>query len=452
MENVLVRTCILCTDLPARSRLYRLAPMGVGTPMVECLTSYVNRLAWMYRVNPRLLVAQEIIPNLGGSFRLPLRQLGPFALFAAMSINGIGEIPVDWSATLERLTMLFDLRYLNIHLWASELPTRGLMRETPAWCSMCYQDWRNVDLPIYQPLVWMLQVVTICLKHRQRLEVQCPNCQRRQAIIGSSVLPGGHCTQCRVWLGTPSSAVADNEIDDNTFEWQKWVIDNIEDLRLASTTTGLLQWGNLRASLNVCRKIIGGGKNLSRITNIPKITLQRWIAGKIMPSFESLLKLCYALYLSPLQLITCSSWALEEAMRVKRDFRPPRSRRPAPLPKKQEHTLEFIQAVLDGREAPQSARQIERQLDLGENTLEYHYPLEKSLVITQYRAYRAEQARRRLDQIRSEVRTATFSLHAQGVFPSQGRVSAMLSNPNWMRVPEAQAAWHAARYELGLEE
>ncbi len=282
-------------DIPPRSRLYPLAPLGAGSPFIESLTSYINRLAWTYRINPRLLVAQEIIPNLGGSFRFPLRQLGPFSLFAAMSLNGIGEIPVDWSATLERLTTRSDLRFLNVHLWASELPARGLMRETPAWCSMCYQEWRNFDLPIYQPLVWMLQVVTVCLKHRQRLEVQCPNCQKRQAIIASSVLPGGHCSQCRVWLGTPSSVVAGDEIDQETFSWQEWIMNIIEELRGAGTTSGLLPWGNLRYGLSVSRKALKGAQKLSHITDIPKITLQSWITGKVMPSFVSLLKFCYVL-------------------------------------------------------------------------------------------------------------------------------------------------------------
>src|SRR5437764_382700 len=48
-------------DEPPRSRLYSLVPEGIGTPLIESLTSYINRLAWSYRVSPRILVAQEII-------------------------------------------------------------------------------------------------------------------------------------------------------------------------------------------------------------------------------------------------------------------------------------------------------------------------------------------------------------------------------------------------------
>src|SRR6266851_10356478 len=54
----------LADEMPPRSKLYCLAPLGSRTAEVESLTSYIIRLAWAYRVNPRLLVAQEILPEL----------------------------------------------------------------------------------------------------------------------------------------------------------------------------------------------------------------------------------------------------------------------------------------------------------------------------------------------------------------------------------------------------
>lgn len=425
--------------MPPRSRLYPLAPIEAGTPFIESLTSYINRLARAYRINPRQLVAQEIIPSLGGSYRLSLRQLGPFVRFEAMNINGTGNVAIDWTTTLERLTLRSDLLYLNIRLWASELPMRGLMRATPAWCPQCYQEWLKDYLPVYQPLLWMLQVVTICQKH--------------QTVIASSTLPIDHCTRCGTWLGTPSSVVADSEIDQDTIDWQKWVMGIIEELREASTTSGLLPWGDLRYGLAACRKILGGSKQLCQLVDVPDISLTRWITGKVMPSLENLLKLCYVLDLSPLQLMTNSSSTLEEALMAKSASRLPRPRIPTHLPQEQEeaNNLEFIQAVLEGREAPHSVRQIERRFGLGKCILRSRYPHESPLVTAQYRAYRNEQARKRMEKINDEVRTATFSLHAQGIFPSQVRVSSMLTDPNWMIMPETRAALHAARHELGQE-
>jgi hypothetical protein len=106
---------------------------------------------------------------------------------------------------------------------------------------------------------------------------------------------------------------------------------------------------------------------------------------------------CAMYWISPLQLMTNFSLILEEGMKAKRAYRLPRPRRPAPAPKKQDHTLEFIQAVLDGREASHSMRQIGRRFGHSSNYISYHYPQEAALVATQYRAYRTEQARQRLE-------------------------------------------------------
>jgi hypothetical protein len=101
---------------------------------------------------------------------------------------------------------------------------------------------------------------------------------------------------------------------------------------------------------------------------------------------------------------------------------------------------------------PASIRWIERHLGLGHHTLIYHYPKETKLVVALYRAHLAERSRQRKEQIDREVTTATLTLDAQGIFPSELRVSKMLSNPNWMRSAEGLTAWHAARRKLGLEE
>ncbi len=50
--------------LPPRSRLYRLEPIGIGTPYVESLTSYIVRLAEEHHISLKLLVVQEVLPFL----------------------------------------------------------------------------------------------------------------------------------------------------------------------------------------------------------------------------------------------------------------------------------------------------------------------------------------------------------------------------------------------------
>jgi hypothetical protein len=195
-----------------------------------------------------------------------------------------------------------------------------------------------------------------------------------------------------------------------------------------------------------------GAQKLSDITAIHKNTLEGWISGKINPSFISLLKFCYTLGLSPLLLLTGSSATLLEALQTKRTYHLPPPSRSVPLPKKDDDILEFIHAVLEGREAPHTMSQVVERFGRSSYYINFHYPQDASLLVAHYRAYRSEQARKRLERITAEVRTATFSLHSQGIFPNQQRVSSMLTDPNWMILSEARAAWHGARRELSLEE
>src|SRR2546429_8768443 len=104
MECEIIEMDSPASAVPSRSRLYSLAPLGAGTPLVESLTSYVNRLAWTYRINPRMFVAQEIFPNLSRSHHTPTSPglLGNFCQEDVKTINGAGEAAADWSHTLER--------------------------------------------------------------------------------------------------------------------------------------------------------------------------------------------------------------------------------------------------------------------------------------------------------------------------------------------------------------
>jgi hypothetical protein len=262
---------------PPRSRLYSFGPEGIGTPLIECLTSYINRLAWSYRVSPRILVAQEILPQLDRSYHFLLSSslLGAYCRSEAMGINGTGGTTLDWLSAITRLTKRENLRDLTLSSWTRSMPFRGGLRTNPAWCSACYHEWRKEELPVYQPLLWMLQVVTVCLRHKLRLEQQCLHCQGNQSVIPASIQPGC-CTQCMNWLGLSSDAEAENEVDVETLDWQEWVVNTIGELRQASTTSGNLHWEQLANGLVLCSEIVGSSKQLASLVGISKQLLSSW--------------------------------------------------------------------------------------------------------------------------------------------------------------------------------
>lgn len=151
--------------VPPRSRLYGLVPCGEGL-WSESLTSYLNRLGWRHAVSPRWLVAQEVVPHLSSDHFLT--QLGTFCQQRAMSINGNGPLALEWAALLERVTSRSDLHWLTLHGWIGDLSDHRHLRVTPAWCPLCYSEWRAQGSPIYQLQLWMFRVIMHCPRHHRQ--------------------------------------------------------------------------------------------------------------------------------------------------------------------------------------------------------------------------------------------------------------------------------------------
>ncbi len=402
-------------EMPPRSKLYSLAPLGMGTVEVESLTSYIQRLAWAYRVSSWVLVVQEVLPLYNG--------------------------PYDLGSSPQRLGGFGRTR---------GLPNWGFLRTAPVWCPACYQQWQEQEQPVYQPLLWALQAVTVCLHHRQPLVEQCPFCQKKQSAIGARTVPG-HCTQCGRWLGRQPTT--EGGVDDEEFTWQQWVTSAIEELSFASMAFGSLPWDSLAVGIDACVKAVGGTRQLGRIAGVPNVLFSNWRNRQRLPSLNYLLQVGYALDLSPLQLMTVEPERLVQILRMEWMHRhPPRIGRPAEASKGDLSTIRaFLQIVLDGKAGPLPLRHVAHQLGVGEKFLAGRFPQECSQITAQYLEYRAERAKQRVMQECAEVRQAVLTLDKQGVAISRSQVAALLSNPNILRRPEGKATWQAICRERGLE-
>lgn len=192
-------------ELPPRSRLCHLAPIGVRTPEVENLTSFMMRLAAAHCVETGDLIRQEIVPRLNCSDRLKSEN-GPlaFAFYPiryTQTVNGVGPGVARWVGVLESLACQSELQLLTVFPWRNLLTRQLLMRKTRAWCPDCYADSKDQHEPIYEKLIWTLIPVSACMKHQSLLEETCPFCGRSSPWLKFRSRPG-HCFQCDRWLGS----------------------------------------------------------------------------------------------------------------------------------------------------------------------------------------------------------------------------------------------------------
>ena len=106
--------------IPERSRFYPLAPIGVGTPYVESLTSYMSRLTAAHSVTFGSFYEYLIVPTLNKNFLTSRSKLGPASTLLGSlrkqinGINGIGKMAREWVELLETLTLRNDLRFLSL--------------------------------------------------------------------------------------------------------------------------------------------------------------------------------------------------------------------------------------------------------------------------------------------------------------------------------------------------
>lgn len=444
--------------LPPRSRLYGMAPCGEGL-WSESLTSYLNRLAWKHGVSPRWLVAQEMAPHLSNGHRPTA--LGTFCQQRAMSINENGSLALEWSALLERLTGRTDLSLLTLHGWIGDLSDHGHLRVTPAWCPCCYHEWREQGSSVYQPQLWMFQVITHCPLHHRPLENRCPQCHKTQSIIAADKSRLGECTHCAVWLGTEKGTQSDQGSSEDD-RWQAWVISRFEEMRLTSLSSSFLRWERFFTNLTTCLKEQRGYLKFAQLTGFNRSLFYRWpgwpnkprprtFSHSYVPSLETILECCYACNITPLQVMTNELASLTDLLQAKTVEQPVRPRRPASDRVDRGKCLELINAILEGREEPLTLRQVGKRLGHTDRALLTHFPQECALIVERAQEHRKQRQEQRVEEVREQVRQTMITLHAQGIFPSHRRLRMTLP-PGVMRMPEANVVWHAVLRELGLKQ
>ncbi|PRT21561.1 TniQ family protein [Bacillus wiedmannii] len=214
-------------DYPRRSIYQNLRPYGLGTGFVESLTSYVGRLAYKHNVKPRFIIEDVINSQVrkdGGGKRT-------YSHRCNTSLNGIYFFIKWFVQGLEYMTCNKNLKPLTMLNFEYILHSKGIFKETRAWCPDCYNEMFNAYGEVYDPLIWFFEQVNFCPKHNRELLTRCPyiDCQSIQKTFNrySNV----HCQKCNRWLGASDATHAKFQVLQK--EWQSWINQNISDLLIA---------------------------------------------------------------------------------------------------------------------------------------------------------------------------------------------------------------------------
>jgi hypothetical protein len=305
--------------------LFHLEPVGIGTPETESLTSYATRLAAAHGVRVRELVVHELLPFLGRAHLADGRSANSLTAFwrnETRALNGTRTLARQFVEALETRTGRQNLRFLTLLTWTQVLPVIQLQRRARAWCPSCYQEQQDSGHPVYDPLLWTLAPVTVCVRHRRRLHLVCPfpDCRRPSPWLSSQSRPG-RCARCGRWLGdsantgewrdqpapaVPSPPGAHAAQDLHDFEAHAWMVGAVGDLiavapdlaeppRKERVTHALLH--------SVAQRTSGNRSAWARQLGLSMEATYNWCQGQTRPSLWLLLEVCSLLGTTPLRLL-----------------------------------------------------------------------------------------------------------------------------------------------------
>lgn len=454
---------IASPDIPARSRLFYLEPMGLGTGYVESLTSYTTRLAEAHSLSPSTLLGKELSPIMHKSYwirggaRSGTRGSALSDSFHThtKAINGTGIIAIDWVDVLERLTLYKGLQCLTMLPWSTVLSQRHLVRSRRAWCSLCYEEWHGNGSIIYEPLLWTLRSVKICLQHKQLLADQCLHCESHLPWL-SRRSRAGYCSKCGEWLGANvESASTERAFTETELAWQIWVVKNLEELIIAISSIPPPPRARITKAITTCINQIADGvmNRFASLIGKRKTTVWGWKHGKTNIPIGDLLRICYCAGISVVNFIKAEFILSKQAVgtpQIQNLILNELNARRSPRPLDKDRLCLILTMILNSEWPPPSMQEVSKRLDYDKRVLYKHFSTLCRAISSRFRKYQKEQYEKMREQYRKEIRQAALKLHSCGIYPSEQRVSEMLKNPNSVHIDIAGAELRMVRYELGL--
>lgn len=265
----------------------------------------------MHCVTPRNLIVREIFPAQSQRGRGSILVYDQFWAGQALTLNSLTPVTKQWVEVLQTFTLCDTLRFLTMLTWSDVIGVLKLVRRNRAWCPSCYEEWRQNHSIVYEPLLWTLVSVTTCLKHRQPLVTVCPQCRKSLPFLTQVTRPG-YCSHCGVWLGNAFLPQTLETPSNNREELkhQRWAVEVVGELLAGSPRLSEPPRKEQIATMtSLCIEQYAKG-NISALARLVKLSgkaLWAYIRGTDVPYFASLLRLCSALSITPLEFLTAKA-------------------------------------------------------------------------------------------------------------------------------------------------
>lgn len=445
---------LLKLDRPASSeasRLFRLSPKGIGTPLPEANSNYLARLSQAHSILLSTLLAFEILPAMGLHNLSVSLQRGGSRIFSRPTLfNGMNTFAEKLIVALQLLTQNSDLKYLTLLPLKELIDCKGAFRTHRAWCMECLHAYRAQKTTAYEALPWALNLLKVCPAHHIPLSTNCPHCGSALPVVTRQMQPG-HCSHCGKWL-FKGSAVTPKAAKLSDFE--RWTVDNLSSLFTEiPDLTSILSASAFATEVrkHIESRYSGNASAFARESALPKATVTRWRTGTYRPSMQNLVAISFVTGTPLVELITQGlAGRTPDSMRKCETLSifSPSCRFKSLNLKKTKRALRHI--LRNQSVPPPTMTEVAKRLGHTKTTLYKHFPVLCRAISAKASKNIAHRKKNRLEQQNLFVEKIAEQLCLDGFYPSYDAVEKASGKKSFLRNCETHTAWLNATNSLGF--
>ncbi|MBH0359680.1 TniQ family protein [Bacillus toyonensis] len=266
------------------SSLYSIEPIGIGTPYVESLISYIARLAYEHSILPGMIIKHILAEMLQKDYLKERYQRGLISCHTA-KFCGINSISMDIVQALEKITMRSDMIFLTLNPLKNLFNGRNVIGGRRKWCPCCLNEWKSRGEIIYEPLLWKIDSITYCPSHQCILPDECFKCKKKLQVFNSK-MQNGFCSHCWSWLGNENGEIVSIDVSsrvvvDNYFELLEKMQD---DETIFNREKGIYILNQIKDTLNF------NNIEMAKLFNVNPKIFGGWLKGKGHPNIDKYLE------------------------------------------------------------------------------------------------------------------------------------------------------------------
>lgn len=234
-------------SIPPRSYVYSPKPFEIRNEWVESFANYVTRLMKSHLLSPDDFIGALAMNDECAATLLSNRKLDGWRNW----VNGQGRRSRALLNAVSLATKRNDLNLLTCLPFESILQIH--CRGSVAYCPACYEEWRLAGKPLYEPLIWAINAVTMCPRHQLPLLHSCLHCGHKVWPLTMGFC-SGFCSNCQNWLGRRCTAQKKLSLAETDALADSCAISNLlkESGRLEPEQLTAVFFENARACVEIC--------------------------------------------------------------------------------------------------------------------------------------------------------------------------------------------------------